>query len=132
DSAPLADGVLRARNLVSGQIVREIVVRQRELGNDWWGQFAFHSQKLYVSTLGRAGSPATIFDMRSEGPLAVFRVPTGTINGMAVAINGDLLLATGGPEVIRLREFRDASVAFTFPGKRISNLAVDAYPVPRR
>jgi hypothetical protein len=132
DSAPLADGVLRARNLVSGQVVREIPVRQREVGNDWWGQFTFHSQKLYVATLGRSGSPATIFDVRSEGPVEVFRVPTGTINGMAVAINGDMLLATGGAEVIRLREFRDASVAFTFPGRRITGLGIEAYPAPRR
>jgi hypothetical protein len=48
--APLADGAIHMLDLPTKRIVSTIRIAQRDVGRDWWGQFAVSGKDIHVAT----------------------------------------------------------------------------------
>ena len=121
----LADGEIFRKNIRTGEIGRVGVVRQEDVGGNWWGSIAIHRGQLYVSTMGRT---SRILRQRSTGWEMLLGTSEVELQGIDFESNGDLYLVAGSGKVFRSTNLRDLETAAESHDARFSDIALEPEP----
>lgn len=117
---PLADGRIYRRDLWEGQPTEIAVVRQADVGGNWWGTFTIREGMIYLAT---TEPRSRLFQWSSGAPEPVFAENSLKITGLAVSPNGEFLVASGGRQVYRTSDFVTLSPEWT-SARRVTDVAV--------
>jgi hypothetical protein len=104
---PLADGKIYRRDLWEGAAEEVAVVRQTDVGGNWWGTFAIADGVVYLATLH---SPSRIYKVVPGGaPIRVFETSTFEIRGLTAGPVRDFFFSTADGGVHRTSDFRQTT-----------------------
>lgn len=104
---PLAEGRIYRHDLYDGGPRLVATVKQEIVGNDWWGTFARKGEDFYVVTLR---SPVRIYRLNGADAELKWESAERRVTALTFDGDGQPVIASGGTDIIRLRDFTDAQV----------------------
>lgn len=124
NGAPLADGRIYRRDLWEGQPTEIAVVRQADVGGNWWGTFTIRDGVIYLAT---TEPRSRLFQLTSGAPEPVFADNSLKITGLATTPDGDFLVTTGDRQVVRTLDFVTLTPEYA-SARRVTDVAVQQAP----
>ena len=109
----LDDCRIYSLNERSGRLNLAYTVLQRDLKEPYWGTFAFHNYRLYISTLrgNSAGVQSSIYRIERGIPRIKYRSDDFEIHDFTFSPSGASVFFTNGTgQIFRLFEMRELSV----------------------
>ncbi|MFN0020627.1 MAG: hypothetical protein ACKVP0_20405 [Pirellulaceae bacterium] len=119
---PLTDGEIYRKNVRTGDYGRLGVVRQDEVGGNWWGSLAVHRGQLYISTMGRT---SRILRQRTTGWETLMEASSHVIQGIDFENGGDLYFVAGTGMIHRSTNLRDIENVTESRDSRFVDLALE-------
>lgn len=99
----LADGKIYRRDLWAGAPTEVAVVRQADVGGNWWGMFAVKGDDIYLATHDQR---SRLFKLTGGALAPVFADNTFKLSGFCGDLSGGFYVATGTDKISRTTDFR--------------------------
>lgn len=125
---PLADGRIYRRDLWEGRPTEIAVIRQADVGGNWWGTFTIRDGVIYLAT---TEARSRLFQWTSGAPEPVFADNTLKITGLATTPSGEFLATTGERKVYRTTDFVNLDAAWQ-SARRVTDVALPQSPTSPR
>ncbi|NQT38663.1 MAG: hypothetical protein HQ581_14295 [Planctomycetes bacterium] len=132
----LGNGIIRAIDLKTKNVLETISVEQSDVGHGWWGTFAVRDGRLFLGAMGYSRAPSEIYERVGTRLELRYQSDDEVICGMTFAPDGDLYFTTGGwvfvadrlqqddgSKVFRLRDFETRTLVHRFDSLTIPDIA---------
>ncbi len=129
NNQPLSDGLIARRDFWQGSPDQVAVIRQADIGGNWWGIFTIKDGDIYLATMD---FPSRIFRWSGGALTRVFPDNQHVIKSLSVSANNRFLFADGNGAVWETTNFSDANriLQTSIPLRDIASAASPISPRP--
>lgn len=119
---PLADGKIYRRNFGDGQPTVVAIVRQSDVGGNWWGTFTIRNGSIFIATLE---DNSRILEVAGDAVAPAFTATGMRIQGLSAGSDGAFYFVTGAGKVYRTVDFSAIETVLVTP-RRLTDVALPA------